>query len=82
MDTASQDGRVIRLEENAYFLEEKINSLDTQISAQQKQLDELGKKLEQIRLIVLNMRERLAESAGDGKIGDGEIPPHHAAKFW
>lgn len=71
--------RLGRLEENGYFLEERMKALDGQITAQQAELENLAKKVEQLQDAMVGLRELLELGGGPGK---PELPPHHIAKFW
>lgn len=72
------ENRVIRLEENSYFLEEKLKALDGQILAQQASLDLLEQNLRQIREALTDIRMLLSV---DAKIPDAR-PPHYGPEPW
>lgn len=71
--------RLVKLEENVYFLEEHLKALDSQIAVQQTQLDNLHKQVLKMQAVLTEMREFLA--SGHGK-NDDQTPPHHVARFW
>lgn len=77
---ASADERASRLEENLYFLEERVKALDGQIAAQQAELDALGKQVRQLVAMMHELRQALA-AGGQGR-QPTELPPHHIARFW
>lgn len=70
---ASQEAlvrRLIRLEENAFFQEERLKALDAALTDQQRQLDALERQLAQLRAITRALRDKLADSPEDA------LPPH------
>lgn len=62
--------RLIRLEENAFFQEERLKALDAALTDQQRQLDALERQLAQLRAITRALRDKLADSPEDA------LPPH------
>lgn len=70
--------RLVRLEENAYFLEEQIKGVDRQTAAQQEQLDQLDKNLKQVLSQLREIHELLSESRASAD----NLPPHHLPRFW
>lgn len=75
------DLRLTRLEENSYFQEERLKALDSQILAQQKELDRLSGIVKCIerRLNVLEIAVGEAASK-TGAGSDVEVPPHYSQK--
>lgn len=69
------EARVIRLEELCYFQEEKLKNLDAALTAQQSQIDELGKEMKALRQLL----EKALDEAADSNPADKrppEVPPH------
>lgn len=68
----ANESRLIRIEEDIYFLEEHVREMDRQIAAQQAQIAALEKM---VNGLSMRLRELLAQM-GDGKIAN-EPPPHY-----
>lgn len=74
------EARLARLEENAYFQEEKIKSLDYALAAQQEEINALKKSLERTREALTRARDAIA--AVEAKTATEETPPHFLQKPW
>lgn len=74
------EGRLIRLEENSYFLEERLKALDEQLASQQAQLEAMSKT---VKLVQEQLKEIHAFLDNNRNAGSaGEIPPHHVPRLW
>ena len=65
--------RVQRLEEDNYFLSRRVRKLDEALTLQQRQLDDLERKLARMSAEV----ERLKEIASEGTAPVNTPPPHY-----
>ena len=65
--------RVQRLEEDNYFLSRRVRQLDEALALQQRQLDDLERKLARMSAEV----ERLKEIAEEGNAPVNTPPPHY-----
>ena len=65
--------RVQRLEEDNYFLSRRVRQLDEALTMQQRQLDDLERKLARMSAEV----ERLKEIAEEGNAPVNTPPPHY-----
>ena len=65
--------RVQRLEEDNYFLSRRVRQLDEALTLQQRQLDDLERKLARMSAEV----ERLKEIAEEGHAPVNTPPPHY-----
>lgn len=65
--------RVQRLEEDNYFLSRRVRKLDEALTLQQRQLDDLERKLARMSAEV----ERLKEIAEEGNAPVNTPPPHY-----
>ncbi|MBU3832035.1 MAG: SlyX family protein [Candidatus Desulfovibrio faecigallinarum] len=65
--------RVQRLEEDNYFLSRRVRQLDEALTLQQRQLDDLERKLARMSAEV----ERLKEIAEEGNAPVNTPPPHY-----
>lgn len=79
-DGPNLEPRVIRLEENNYFLEERLKALDGQVLAQQQKLDTLEKELGRLGRALLELRGLLEGKMGAP--GSEPPPPHWQSTFW
>lgn len=73
--------RLVRLEEDFYFLEAKIASLDEQLTAQQRQLDLMQKNIMALTSAFQTLRNQLEFAHKNGAQIE-EIPPHHEPRLW
>ena len=64
------DTRLSRIEENLYFLEQRLEALDSALCGQQIQLDSLEKQLTDALRLLRQLREKLEESP------ENSLPPH------
>lgn len=71
--------RIIRLEENVYFLEERLKELDNHMREQQDQLDAIEKNFQQLNHALQDIRTLLSSSAA--KI-PAQPPPHYGPQTW
>ena len=67
--------RVQRLEEDNYFLSRRVRKLDEALTLQQRQLDDLERKLARMSAEV----ERLKEIAEEGNAPVNTPPPHYTS---
>ncbi|MBD5607826.1 MAG: SlyX family protein [Desulfovibrio sp.] len=72
------ENKLIRLEEQAYFQDEKLKELDERLLAQQIQMDALNRRLDAIGAALLEIREYLRGKGGKGD----EKPPHYHNDPW
>lgn len=72
--------RLIRLEENCYFLEEKLRALDLQLASQQETLANLEKDFFRMKEILTEIRRMLAD-ASQPNLADPR-PPHYGPETW
>lgn len=70
------DHRLDRLEELAFFQEERLHALDAALTAQQAQLDRLEKSMAQTADILRQLREKLADQP------ENATPPHFLPRHW
>ena len=64
------EDRLTRLEELTFFQEERIEKLDAALTAQQTQLDAVERELADARLVLLSLRDKLAQQP------EKSLPPH------
>lgn len=62
--------RVTRLEETAFFQEERLRALDAALTAQQAQLDAMERQVADLRALARSLRDKLAEAP------ENALPPH------
>lgn len=74
------DPRIIRLEENVFFLEKRLGELDGQILSQQQEIARLEKELAEIHSLFHLMKEAHAKFLTER--GSREIPPHYQSTAW
>lgn len=67
--------RINRLEENVYFLEESLKSLDSRVVGQERQLEQLRKALELIQAKLVEVGDAL--EARPLPAPAPENPPHY-----
>lgn len=82
MASQSSGDRLMRLEENAYYLEEQLKALDEQVLKQQASIDNLSKQVESLRSALGEIRDLLSAAPGPAEKPDASLPPHHVARFW
>lgn len=78
LNSANPELRIIRLEETAYFQEEKLAALDGELLAQQARIADLEKKLKKLSALVDQIRDALADKNAPAN----EVPPHYQQKPW
>lgn len=64
------EGRLARLEETAFFQEERLRELDSALTAQQAQLDAIERQLADVRSLARSLRDKLAD------VPENALPPH------
>ena len=64
------EGRLTRLEETAFFQEERLKELDAALTAQQTQLDAIERQLADLRALARTLRDKLADAP------EQALPPH------
>lgn len=64
------EGRIARLEETAFFQEERLKELDSALTAQQAQLDAMERQLGDLGALARNLRDKLADAP------ENALPPH------
>ena len=64
------EGRLARLEETAFFQEERLRELDSALTAQQAQLDAMERQLADLRSLARSLRDKLADAP------ENALPPH------
>ncbi|MBD5558459.1 MAG: SlyX family protein [Desulfovibrio sp.] len=64
------EGRLARLEETAFFQEERLKELDSALTAQQAQLDAMERQLADLRHLARSLRDKLADAP------ENTLPPH------
>ena len=64
------EGRLARLEETAFFQEERLRELDSALTAQQAQLDAMERQLADVRSLARSLRDKLADAP------ENALPPH------
>ncbi|MDE5833857.1 MAG: SlyX family protein [Desulfovibrio sp.] len=72
------EDRLIRLEEQAYFQDEKLKELDSRLFDCQRGLETLEKRLDAMSAALAEIRDFLA---GGRNKGD-EKPPHYHNDHW
>lgn len=77
---ASDEDRLTRVEENSYFMEERLKNLEQLTNEQQPQLEAMRKKIEGIQKNLAEVRDFLGEMRTINQ--EEQIPPHHVARFW
>lgn len=75
MQAANQEERLQRLEEENYFLQNKMEDLNQALIFQQKQLDALEASLLKVSTLLEQMRSQQDMREDDLKAG--ERPPHY-----
>lgn len=64
------EGRLARLEETAFFQEERLRELDAALTAQQTQLDAMERQLADLGALARSLRDKLADAP------ENALPPH------
>lgn len=64
------DARLARLEETAFFQEERLRELDAALTAQQAQIDAMERQLADLRTLARALRDKLADAP------EATLPPH------
>ncbi|MDE5879121.1 MAG: SlyX family protein [Desulfovibrio sp.] len=64
------EGRIGRLEETAFFQEERLKELDSALTAQQAQLDAMERQLADLGQLARSLRDKLADAP------ENALPPH------
>lgn len=64
------DARLARLEETAFFQEERLRKLDAVLTAQQAQMDAMERQLADLRALARAVRDKLADAP------EAALPPH------
>ena len=64
------EGRIARLEETAFFQEERLKELDSALTAQQAQLDAMERQLADLGALARSLRDKLADAP------ENPLPPH------
>lgn len=64
------EARLARLEETAFFQEERLRELDAALTAQQAQMDAMERQLADLRALVRSLHEKLTEAPEN-------VPPPH-----
>ena len=64
------EGRIARLEETAFFQEERLKELDSALTAQQAQLDAIERQLADLGALARSLRDKLADAP------ENALPPH------
>lgn len=64
------EGRIARLEETAFFQEERLKELDSALTAQQAQLDAMERQLADLGALARSLRDKLADAP------ENALPPH------
>lgn len=64
------EARLARLEETAFFQEERLRELDAALTAQQAQMDAMERQLADLRALVRSLRDKLADAP------EATLPPH------
>lgn len=64
------DARLARLEETAFFQEERLRELDAALTAQQAQMDAMERQLADLRALTRALRDKLADAP------EATLPPH------
>ena len=64
------EGRIARLEETAFFQEERLRELDSALTAQQAQLDAMERQLADLGALARSLRDKLADAP------ENALPPH------
>ncbi len=75
MQAEHQEERLTRLEEENYFLQEKLEELNEALVFQQKQIDALEASLLRVSTVLEQMRSQQDMREDDLKAG--ERPPHY-----
>lgn len=70
-----QEERIIRLEELAYFQEERLRELSEALTAQQQQIDMLEHRLVETMELARNLRDQLGQTGNGAPVND--LPPHY-----
>lgn len=75
--------RLNRLEETAWFQDEHLKELDSQLLAQQQQLAAFERELGRLRLQILRLRELASATASLAETSSQEpLPPHYQSTAW
>lgn len=64
------DARLARLEETAFFQEERLQELDAALTAQQAQMDAMERQLADLRALARALHQKLTETP------ENALPPH------
>ena len=67
------EDRLTRLEENAVFQERALDELNSALTAQQRQVDDLERRLERAENLIRLLRDELTQAGG----GTAEVSPHY-----
>ena len=70
-----QEERIIRLEELAYFQEERLRELNEALTAQQQQIDTLEHRLAETMELARNLLDQLGQNGNGDPVND--LPPHY-----
>lgn len=81
MDNKSFEQRLIRLEENVFFQEEKLAALDQEMRQLRSQTDALVRHLQGVRESMAHLRELLEGGHRGGNLADPP-PPHYSQHTW
>lgn len=68
--------RIVRLEEDNYFLRRRLEELNSALTFQQKQLDEQERALSRINQLLSQLRDA-QPAAGQGDLPANDPPPHY-----
>lgn len=71
------EARLIRLEELTFFQEERLEALNTALTAQQRQLDTVEARLDEATDLLRNLRGQLELLRGHMAASGEELPPHY-----
>lgn len=64
------EARLARLEETAFFQEERLRELDAALTAQQAQMDAMERQLAALRALARSLRDKLTDAP------EATLPPH------
>ena len=70
-----QEERIIRLEELAYFQEERLRELNEALTAQQQQIDTLEHRLAETMELARNQRDQLGQTGTGAPVN--ALPPNY-----
>lgn len=68
------DDRLIRLEEQCYFQERRLEALNEALTRQQRQMDEMERQMGDMRRLLRLMWQRMDQ---DGDAPENSLPPHY-----